>query len=58
MSYQRSDGFWPAVDQESGPGVWATAVAVNTLIELSPGNRALRSGIHVWHRAGSSVRLA
>ena len=45
MSYQRPDGFWPAVDRDSGPGVWATAVAVNTLIELSPGNRALRSGI-------------
>jgi len=42
----RPDGFWPAVDRDTGPGVWATAIAVNTLVELSPGNRALRSGIH------------
>jgi hypothetical protein len=45
MSYQRPDGFWPAVDRGSGRGVWATAVAVNTLFELSPGERALRLGI-------------
>jgi hypothetical protein len=45
-SYQRPDGFWPAVDQDSGPDVWATAVAVNTLIELSCSDRALRLGIH------------
>jgi hypothetical protein len=46
MRNQRPDGFWPAVDQDSGPGVWATAVAVNALIELSPGDQAVRSGIH------------
>jgi hypothetical protein len=50
-SYQRPDGFWPAVDRGSGPGVWATAVAVNTLIEFSPKNRALGSGIHALANA-------
>jgi hypothetical protein len=45
-NFQRRDGFWPAVDRDSGPGVWATAVAVNTVIELCPSNRALRLGIH------------
>ena len=45
MSCQRSDGFWPAVDRDSGPGVWATAVAANTLVEFSPADRALRLGI-------------
>jgi hypothetical protein len=45
-NFQRRDGFWPAVDRDSGPGVWATAVAVNTLVELSPGERAVRLGIH------------
>jgi hypothetical protein len=44
--FQRRDGFWPAVDRDSGPGVWATAVAVNTLVELSSSDRALRLGIH------------
>jgi hypothetical protein len=45
-SFQRRNGFWPAVDRDSGPGVWATAVAVSTLLESSPGDRALRLGIH------------
>jgi hypothetical protein len=44
-NFQRRDGFWPAVNRDSGPGVWATAVAANTLVELSPGGRALRLGI-------------
>ena len=44
-NFQRRDGFWPAVDRDSGPGVCATAVAVNALVELSPGDRALRLGI-------------
>lgn len=44
------DGFWPAVARGSGPGVWATAFAVNTLIELSPGDRALPFGIHAAQR--------
>lgn len=46
MSYQRPDGFWPATDGGQRSQCMGAAVIVNTLIELSQSDRALRLGIH------------
>ncbi len=45
VNYQLRDGFWPAGDSRSTVSLWATAVSVNTLIELSPDNACVRSGL-------------
>jgi hypothetical protein len=44
-NYQLRGGFWPAGDSRGPVSLWATAVAVNTLIELSPDDACVRSGL-------------
>jgi hypothetical protein len=45
VNYHGRDGLWPTADQGSTGSVWATAVAVNALIELSPNNGAIRPAL-------------
>ncbi|MBV9084611.1 MAG: hypothetical protein JOZ62_18200 [Acidobacteriaceae bacterium] len=42
---QLGDGCWPSADPGSPPGNWATALAVNALLHLSPEHPASRSGL-------------
>jgi hypothetical protein len=46
VEHQRPDSFWPSADQDGSTSVWAIAIALNSLIELSPRTRDLRSGLH------------
>jgi hypothetical protein len=45
MSRQHQNGFWPAVGKVTEESIWATAVAANTLTDLSPGSAAVHKAL-------------